>query len=246
MEHPLSVTELTNGLLQLGVRPGMMLEVHSSLRSLGYVEGGAASVIKALMNAVGPEGALVMPSFMISGGLPLSDEDKKMGIRQKIRILKEGEKNALGIIPATFRQMPGVLTGEGMKRVSAWGKDAGIHSSGYRHLIDNGGYALMIGVDIYAMSTMHYVEGHMPEKIRQMAAPSDEARKAYPADEWVIKSWVPSNQPWYTIQQRAYEKGYITDGMLGNSKCMLMQVKETIGLYRDALIHEPYKLFGLE
>jgi aminoglycoside N3'-acetyltransferase len=216
------------------------------LSSLGYVEGGAETVIRALMAAVGTGGALVLPSFMISGGLPLSDDDRNMGIRQKIRILKEGERNTLGVIPEVFRGMPGVITGVSMKRVSAWGKDAALHSAGFQHLIDCGGYALMIGTDITSLSAMHYVEDCMPEKIIKMRAPSAEADKTYPPDKWVIKSWVPVNQPWYTIQERAYENGYITDGMIGSSKCMLIKVRETIELYRDALIHEPYKLFGLE
>ena len=37
--------------------------VHSSLRSLGHVEGGAQTVVEALMEIITPEGTLVMPSF---------------------------------------------------------------------------------------------------------------------------------------------------------------------------------------
>jgi len=45
--------EIENGLMQLGVTAGMMLEVHSSLSSLGYVDGGALMVIDALKHIVG-------------------------------------------------------------------------------------------------------------------------------------------------------------------------------------------------
>ncbi|MBD3555327.1 AAC(3) family N-acetyltransferase [Streptomyces sp. SP18CM02] len=47
----------------LGVRPGDVLLVHASLRSLGPVAGGARGVLAALRRAVGPEGTVVVPSF---------------------------------------------------------------------------------------------------------------------------------------------------------------------------------------
>jgi aminoglycoside 3-N-acetyltransferase len=42
--------------------------LHSSLKSLGYVEGGASSVIKALQDAVGPEGTLLVPTYYLPAG----------------------------------------------------------------------------------------------------------------------------------------------------------------------------------
>jgi aminoglycoside 3-N-acetyltransferase len=54
---------LVADLRNLGVAPGDLLFVHSSLRSVGPVAGGAASVVAALEEAIGPEGLLLMPSF---------------------------------------------------------------------------------------------------------------------------------------------------------------------------------------
>jgi len=242
----LSQMEIENSLTQLGVTPGMMLEVHCSLSSLGRVKDGAKTVIESLKNVVGQEGAIVMPSFKLSPNYPLNDVDKKFGLTQKIRILHdENEKSAMGIVSDTFRKMPDVITGHGLFRVSAWGKDADIHSLGFQHLIDNDGYALLIGVDIYKLSAMHYVEDSLPEEIRNRSKPSKEARNIYPEDQWFIEAWESSVKPWYTIQDRAYEKGYIVDGIIGNSKCMLLKVKDVIELYRFALQNEPYKLYGL-
>lgn len=48
-------------LKQLGVRPGMVLEVHSAMSTLGFVIGGARTIVDALIEAVGDEGTLVMP-----------------------------------------------------------------------------------------------------------------------------------------------------------------------------------------
>lgn len=60
--QPATVTTLARDLTALGVERGMTLLVHSSLRSMGYVCGGAVAVILALEEALGPDGTLVMPS----------------------------------------------------------------------------------------------------------------------------------------------------------------------------------------
>ena len=239
--------EIENGLIRLGIKNGMMLEVHCSLSSFEDVDGGAKTVIKAIQNVVGLDGAILMPSFMLSPNLPLDETDKRLGLTLKIRILQsDDEKSAMGIVADTFRKMSDVITGEGLFRVSAWGKDAETHAlMGFQHLINSDGYALLMGVDIYRMSSMHYVENCLPTEIKNKFISSKEARKIYPESEWVIESWDPSVKPWYVIQDRAYKRGYISDHMIGNSKCMLVQVKNVVELYRQALLNEPFKLYGL-
>ncbi|MFF8595777.1 aminoglycoside N(3)-acetyltransferase [Streptomyces sp. NPDC015220] len=46
----------------LGVRPGEILLVHSSLSSLGWVCGGPVAVVQGLLDALGPKGTLVVPT----------------------------------------------------------------------------------------------------------------------------------------------------------------------------------------
>lgn len=60
--------ELEAGLERLGILPGDVLFVHSSLKSLGYVEGGAATVVQALQHVVGPNGTLLLPAYYMPGG----------------------------------------------------------------------------------------------------------------------------------------------------------------------------------
>lgn len=56
----LAPEDLAGQLRLLGVRSGDVVFVHASLRRLGPVEGGAAGVVAAVEQAVGPEGTLMM------------------------------------------------------------------------------------------------------------------------------------------------------------------------------------------
>ncbi len=54
---------ILRGLGELGTSPGDVVIVHTSLRSFGYVVGGAQAVHLALRDALGPDGTLVVPAF---------------------------------------------------------------------------------------------------------------------------------------------------------------------------------------
>lgn len=59
---PRTRESISADLRALGVRPGGVLLVHSSLSSLGWVSGGALAVVQALLDVLGPAGTLVVPS----------------------------------------------------------------------------------------------------------------------------------------------------------------------------------------
>lgn len=61
MTEALSKGDLIRLFYKLGIRPGMTLEVHASLSSLGYVIGGAQTFNDALIELLGEEGTLIMP-----------------------------------------------------------------------------------------------------------------------------------------------------------------------------------------
>lgn len=64
---PVTVRSLIRDLRTLGVRPGMVLLVHTSLSAMGWVCGGPVAVILALQAALRSYGTLIMPTH--SGGL---------------------------------------------------------------------------------------------------------------------------------------------------------------------------------
>lgn len=60
---PLTQEKLIDAFTGLGIGKGARLVVHSALRSLGPVAGGADAVLDALLACIGPEGLLVVPTF---------------------------------------------------------------------------------------------------------------------------------------------------------------------------------------
>ena len=121
----LNKQDLINGFCKAGINKGDEIEVHSSLSSFGYVDGGAETVISPLKEAVGDNGSIFMPAQRLSPELPLTEEDKKAGITSKIKILPENRTHsAMGIIADTFRMMPDTITDDGIFAVSGWGRNA--------------------------------------------------------------------------------------------------------------------------
>lgn len=239
--------DIISGLLNLGLKSGDEIEVHSSLSSFGYVNGGAEIVISALKEVVGENGSIFMPALRLSKELPLTEQDKSLGITTKIQIVPDDcERSAMGIIADTFRQIPNTITNNGIFRISAWGKSANEVKDGLQYLIHNGGKALMLGVDIYKLTAMHYVEDLLPDDIKNAFPLSDEINKIYPPDKWIVEARTFPVKPWYTIQNMAYEKGVIKDAMIGNSKAMFFDIWDVVGLYEQEIKNNPYKLYGLE
>jgi aminoglycoside 3-N-acetyltransferase len=60
---PATVETIRKDLAALGISEGMVLLVHSSLSSFGWVCGGPVAVVLALEQALGEEGTLVMPAY---------------------------------------------------------------------------------------------------------------------------------------------------------------------------------------
>ncbi|GAA2589688.1 BA2930 family N-acetyltransferase [Dactylosporangium fulvum] len=59
---PGTVGSISRQLTELGLPRGATVIVHSSLSRLGWVAGGAQAVVLALLDALGPDGTLVMPT----------------------------------------------------------------------------------------------------------------------------------------------------------------------------------------
>ncbi|SFF70749.1 Aminoglycoside N3'-acetyltransferase [Duganella sp. CF458] len=119
-QRHVSRDELVAGLARLGIAKGDAVFIHSSLKSLGYVEGGAATVVQALQEAVGPQGTLVLPTYYMPGGSirgTCEMQDYVFDVR------KHGTN--MGRLPEAFLASPGIARSvHPTHSVSAWGRHA--------------------------------------------------------------------------------------------------------------------------
>ena len=59
-----SKEDIIKALKDVGVTPGSIVLIHSSLKSFGYVEGGALTVINAAKETVTERGTVVFPTLV--------------------------------------------------------------------------------------------------------------------------------------------------------------------------------------
>lgn len=125
--------DLVQAFQEAGVAPGQAIMVHTSLSHLGYVCGGAQTVIEALLECVGEEGTIMMPTQSWKNLDPdvgvhseISEADWQI-IRDNWPAYDKGltPTNTMGAVAEMFRRWPGAIRSDHPARsVAAWGKYA--------------------------------------------------------------------------------------------------------------------------
>lgn len=178
-EMPATVQSIRSDLSALGVKPGVVLLVHSSLSSLGWVCGGPVSVVLALEEALGPKGTLVMPAH--SGDLsepsvwkhPPVPEPWWETIRNTMPAFDVDmtPSRGIGAISECFRSQPGTLrsnhpsdsfVARGLHAEEIVGEHSlefsmGNHSPLAR-VYDLDGHILLLGATFECCSSLHLAE----------------------------------------------------------------------------------------
>ena len=156
-------------------------------------------------------------------------------------------KNALSIaVPIMLQQLiQSMVSLVDNFMVSGLGDGKEAIRGGLDYAINNGGKALLLGVDIYKLTAMHYMEGATPDDINKIYAPSEEINAKYPPDKWFMEAGHPPVKAWYTIQQMAYDRGLIKEAYIGPCKVMFFDILDVVSIYREELIRDPYGLWGL-
>ncbi|WP_068773760.1 aminoglycoside N(3)-acetyltransferase [Paenibacillus sp. FJAT-26967] len=178
-ERPLTQRVIAGELRMLGVQEGMTLLVHSSLSSLGWVNGGTQAVIAALQQVLGPTGTLMMPTH--TGDLsdpvnwcnPPVPEEWWDTIRETMPAYDPSATRTFGMgaLPEAFRAYPGVhRSAHPQFSFAAYGPEAKRLTAGHElpyglgeqsplaRLYELGGYVLLLGVDHDSNTSLHLAE----------------------------------------------------------------------------------------
>ena len=164
---------------ELGMQPGMTVMVHTSLSSMGYVCGGAPTVIDALLETVSKEGTIMMPTQSWKnldpevGVHPEVGEDYWQTIRDNWPAYdkRTTPTQTMGAVAELFRQWPGSLRSDHPARsVSANGKYAAYLTENHDlsnifgddspigRLYELDGYVLLIGVGYDKNTSLHLAD----------------------------------------------------------------------------------------
>lgn len=175
----LTQKDLLDGLKKCGMKKGDNVIVHTSLSSLGFVVGGAETVIRALLEIVGEEGTIVMPSQTWKN----LDPDKGVHWEEPKEwydIIRENwpaydkyvtPAIGMGVVAELFAKWPGVKRSDHPARsVAAVGKNAEYITKGHDlsnifgddspidKLYKLNGYILLLGVGYNKNTSFHLAE----------------------------------------------------------------------------------------
>jgi len=238
--------DLVRDLRKTGVIEGDTLLVHSSLGKIGYVEGGATTVIEALLEVLGPQGTLAMPTFPARGrnkdyleGHPVFDV--------------RNTPSAMGLITETFRKMPGVerslhptdpvcargplaalLTGTHFGQPTPYNE-----SSPFRKLAECGGKILMLGTTLNgACTSLHILEDAVDfpypvydGKIYDTEVIDTEGRHLRMKTKVHDPEW-SARRDCDLLKPAFMEAGILSDGYIGEAPSMLIDAE---GLFKTML-----------
>jgi len=177
VDEPVTVDSLTEDLRALGVRPGETLLVHSSLRALGWVAGGAQAVVDALRRAVGEAGTVVVPTFTGQYGDPAEwsnppvPDDWVPWIRASMPAYRPAvtPSRGVGVVPECLRTYPdAVRSRHPVVSFAALGDAAVVADHGYDDPLGEGsplaaiyerdGRVLRLGTGHAANTSLHLAE----------------------------------------------------------------------------------------
>jgi aminoglycoside 3-N-acetyltransferase len=176
---PATIQSLKDDFSRLGVAPGMIILLHSSLSALGWVCGGPVAVILALENLLSSTGTLVMPTHSgdlsdpAEWGNPPVPESWWETIRQTMPAYDPDltPTRGVGTIPECFRKQSGVLrSAHPQCSFTAWGAYAAEIVKGHSldfglgdlsplaKIYEFGGYVLLLGVGHDNNTSLHLAE----------------------------------------------------------------------------------------
>jgi len=156
----LTQAQLMEQLRVIGVSEGMNLLVHSSLKRVGPVDGGADAIIDALLEVLGPDGTLMMSA--VSGNVNPTQTVYHVA----------HTPSTVGALSNVFRKRPGAVRSlQPVHSIVALGPKAEFFTEGhldantpwspdspYGKIMRNRGFLLFLGTNFEANTCIHAIE----------------------------------------------------------------------------------------
>ncbi len=230
--------QIKSGLSELGVNAGDVVIVHSSLSSFGEVEGGADTVIDALLEAIGDKGTLIVPTFNYEPGIfDIKETPSVVGkITETLRLRKGAVRSAHPTHSVTAIGRLAELITEDHDKVDAFAKDSALHKAAR---VD--AKILQLGVDQTSNSSIHVAEelAGVPylDKQRRVGIKL--------ANGKLIQKWVRRpgcSRGFGAVDELLYERNAIKELMIGGCKARLMSARTVIEVAVKMMRSEPAAL----
>ena len=255
MERKLVIKEdVVKAFKEIGLKQGQTIMVHTSLSSLGFVCGGPQIIIEALMECVGEEGTIIMPTQTwknLDPSVGVHWEEPKewwQAIRDNWPAYNKDitPTNTMGAVAEMFRKWPGTLRSDHPARsVAAWGKHAQYitenhdlsdifgEDSPIGKLYKLDGYVLLIGVGYDKNTSLHLADVRAEYPNKHLSTESS-AMMVNGKREWVsYDTLYVDGEDFEQIGEEFEKLNKVVFGELGNGTLRLMKQKEVVDFATD-------------
>jgi len=151
--------QIAEALQTLGLQAGHIVFVHSSLSSIGYVEGGADTVVDAFLDVLGSTGTLVVPTFTFSHGGKLDpvfdpiQDPSEMGRITEVTRTRPGARRSHHLLHSAAALGSPAEELTAVHGPSAWAADGP-----FWKLYELDAHILMLGVPYLRCTFFHVIE----------------------------------------------------------------------------------------
>lgn len=226
-------------LQQLGIKPGDTVLVHSSMKSMGHVDGGPAAVIKGFEDVLGKDGTLVMPTlcqvdFINSYKTWYMDKPSDVGylteyFRKQIYVYRSNHPtHSVAARGKKAYQLTYEHTAFG-PHLSPFGEYAFADSSPWIKMLNNNAKIVFLGVSMRFNTMKHVAEACFLEGILKQV--QDSKRRA--ALRLKIRTFDRMNEGgvwpfsnYEPIQEELERLGLISHARCGNAEVLCVSMKE--------------------
>ena len=219
--------------------------VHSSLRSIGLVEGGPETVVDALLQAIGPQGTLVVPTFTYpTAGNPAFVFDpahtpSQMGAISEAARRRPHAHRSIHLAHSIAAIGPLAETIATSGGASGW--DA--HSP-MRQVFDRNGRYLLLGVPYQNLTAMHLCEVWLGLPYRKPRISQGRMRQPDGSYSTLVSIGTPPlpghpGSDYNRLGQRMEDAGLVNLGPVGNAVARLLNATDLRTAARNLTRHDP-------